>query len=249
MAKSAPPKGGSKGGKRFPRLTLDDAVKYAKRLVSKTHVSAQPENIILLGVFDSSGSTGKVRASGLKQFGLMKGKSKAYEATEMAIKIAASTPSDLTVLLQDACLTPPVFRTIYDTFHGDVVSGAKIRQHASTLGVHPDVLDKCVEYATASFQFAELAVSENGNWNFTSAQNNQIDENSKLDVEDVIEESAANSSDESLGEDGSADIDHDAGKISSTQNASVSVSISVDASLDTDKLERQLKLLKKYGAL
>jgi hypothetical protein len=41
------PKGGRKGGRQFPQISLKDAFEYAKRLVSKTHTAPQPEAIIL----------------------------------------------------------------------------------------------------------------------------------------------------------------------------------------------------------
>lgn len=71
--KHAPPKGGRKGGTRFPQLGLVKALEYCGKLVSKTHTGPQPESIILPGVFNTSGTVGQVRASALKQYGLLEG--------------------------------------------------------------------------------------------------------------------------------------------------------------------------------
>ena len=54
------PKGGRKGGAVFPRVALSDALLFARKLVSKTHTSAQPQDVILTGVMGSKGGTGRV---------------------------------------------------------------------------------------------------------------------------------------------------------------------------------------------
>jgi hypothetical protein len=75
--KRAMPKGGRKGGAVFPRVALKDAVVYAKKLVSKTHVSLQPIDIIHSGVVGAKGGRGAARMSALKQYGFLKGDTKA----------------------------------------------------------------------------------------------------------------------------------------------------------------------------
>ena len=79
-----PPKGGRKGGVLFPKIGLKQALEYAKKVVSKTHTGPQPEKTILPGVFGSAGPTGKVRASALKQYGLLEGAVDGYQATKLA---------------------------------------------------------------------------------------------------------------------------------------------------------------------
>ena len=85
-----PTGGGSKGGTRFPHTALKQALEYASNLVRKTHTAPQPESTILTGVFGNAGPEGQVRASALKQFGLLEGNRTAYQATELAKKIDAS---------------------------------------------------------------------------------------------------------------------------------------------------------------
>ncbi len=97
-AKTKPPKGGRKGGTLYPKIALQDALDYGEKLVSKTHTGAQSATIILPGVFGSASNTGKVRASALKQFGLLAGEADAYEATELAKKIVAATQEERTGL-------------------------------------------------------------------------------------------------------------------------------------------------------
>ncbi|MBW1298114.1 hypothetical protein [Aquimarina litoralis] len=78
---------GAKGGKRYPKLNLEKAIEYSKRLVSKTHTGPQPKKVILPGVFDSNTWLGGQRLSGTKQYGLIEGDSKAYSASELAKQI------------------------------------------------------------------------------------------------------------------------------------------------------------------
>lgn len=90
------PKGGRKGGSVFPRLTLSDAVAYARKLVSKTHTSAQPKDVILSGVVGAKTGTGDVRMSALKQYGFLKGDTKSgFSADDLAKKIDAAPPEEL----------------------------------------------------------------------------------------------------------------------------------------------------------
>jgi hypothetical protein len=67
MAKAKPPKGGRKGGAIFPRVPLEGAVKYARKLVSKTQISALPASTIYPGVFGVTGTMGQVRVSALRR--------------------------------------------------------------------------------------------------------------------------------------------------------------------------------------
>src|SRR3954454_13026670 len=82
--------GKKKGGTKFPRIPLEQALKFSTKLVSKTAVSSQSEATILAGVFGNAGSMGKVRASALKQYGLMGGTAAAYKATKLAKDIDAA---------------------------------------------------------------------------------------------------------------------------------------------------------------
>jgi hypothetical protein len=94
------PKGGSKGGTRFPRLDMAKALTYSKKLVSKTHNGPQPEQTILVGVFNSKGPMGAVRASALKQYGLMEGDAKGYTASALAREIEGALPHQRPALVQ-----------------------------------------------------------------------------------------------------------------------------------------------------
>src|SRR5260370_5675900 len=104
-ATKTPPRGGRKGGTLFPKLNLQKSLDYGKKLVAKTHTSAQPEDEILPAVFGNSGPEGKVRASALKQFGLMQGHAKAYQATKLGKDIDAALPEDRPALLPRALLS------------------------------------------------------------------------------------------------------------------------------------------------
>ena len=61
MVESAPsgkrPLPKRKGGTRFPRYNLKDALGWATKLVSKTHLGPQTADVIFSGVLASRGST------------------------------------------------------------------------------------------------------------------------------------------------------------------------------------------------
>lgn len=250
------PKGGRKGGRQFPQINLKDAIEYAKRLVSKTHTGPQPEAIILKGVFDASGGMGGVRASAMKQYGLMDGKSDGYKASELAKKIVNAPAEEQPPLLRRALLKPAVFSTLYETFKGDKATSAKVRQQAASHEVHPDNLDKCVNLFLESAEFAGVGqrdadgitlsvtpVDESAN----ASVNNGTDDNPNESLPDDSASSA-----ESLKQPPALKPPADPG-VSAERPASgravIQVNIDLDSSLDTDKLEKQLALLRKYGAI
>lgn len=151
------PKGGRKGGSVFPRVALNDALRYAKKLVSKTHTSAQPNDVILSGVVGAKSGTGAVRMSALKQYGFLKGDSKAgFSADELAKKIAAAPSDEVVPLYQQAMLRPTVFKKLFDTYHGDAVTRAKLKQRAADLKVHPDETESCIDLYVSGMVTAGL---------------------------------------------------------------------------------------------
>src|ERR1035441_1549792 len=99
-ATKKPPKGGRKGGTLFPKINLKQSLDYWKKAVSKTHTGPQPEGTILQGVFGNAGPAGRVRASALKQYGLLEGTVEAYKSTKLARDIDAAPDEDRPPLLR-----------------------------------------------------------------------------------------------------------------------------------------------------
>ena len=253
---------GRKGGTKFPHIGLQKAVEYSKRLVSKTHTAAQPATIILAGVFDSSGARGGIRASALKQFGLLKGTADAYEATDLGKSLVSAPQDENAPLLRTACLKPAVFKVLYDTFRGDKVSIAKIKQQALKLEVHPESGDECVKLFVESIVFSGLAKQDQdqievlGHDQSTSETNSQ-DPNLNGDSDQALSkwqppETASkivqpteNNAGESRSNDGETQV------LPSTilTKSPVQLNLDVDSTMDPEKLEKLLRLLKSYGAL
>lgn len=248
--KKKTPKGGRKGGTLFPKIDLARAEDYAKRLVSKTHTGAQPAAIILPGVFDSSKDQGEIRASALKQYNLLEGDPKAYQASELGKQLASSPPEEITPFRQRACLAPKVFKVLFDTFQGDTISRAKIRQQAINLKVHPDTADNCVEVFVSSLQHAGLAKAD---------QDNVVFVKSPAEAPHAARETTP---EVGVAQAQPATVETPAGKEEILQpvgpaelpkpprtTGPIQVNITVDPSMDPEKLEKLLKLLKQYGAL
>lgn len=246
------PKGGRKGGTQFPQVSLEDAVEYAKKLVSKTHTGPQPASVILPGVFGAGGGRGQVRVGALKQFGLLAGKPEAYRASDQAKSLSAAPPEEIQKHLQEVFLRAKVFKSLYDTFVTDTVSRAKIRQQAAALEVHPDSLEKATQLFIDGAVFAGLATPDGDNITIlrpdvptSSTQPLVVDE----------DEPTEESGDEPDPTDDSDDTPENpvdgagAAAPKGPARAVASVAFSVDSSMDTDKLEKQLKLLRKYGVI
>jgi hypothetical protein len=252
--KKGPP--GRKGGTTFPRITLSQAVEYGKKVVGKTHTGPQPESTILPGVFGSRTDRGKIRASALKQYGLLQGSKDAYSATELAKAIAHSPEDELGPLLQQACLRPAVFGMLYETFHGDTVSVAKLKQQAGSAGVHIEETERCAELFTESAVFAHLA-QRNGD-NITFAARGELVSAPIADSGSEEEDSETNEDTPESNEDtNNAGVSRDAALENArdvvTPGASarsvIHVNLTLDSSMDIDKLQKQLELLRRFGAI
>jgi hypothetical protein len=246
------PKGGRRGGTIFPKINLQKALEYGKKLVAKTHVGPQPEDEILPGVFGNSGPEGKVRASALKQFGLMQGEAKAYQATKLAKDIEAALTEDRPMLLQRAVLASKLFARIFDTFHGDTVSKAQIAKRAKELDVHPASADECAQFFVDSAITAGLGTLSGEAISLINASvvttpaaepaagqgTEQTEEHAEETEEDEVEATAATESAAAAKKGVHAQL---------KGQSAVTVNLTVDSSSDPDKLERQLKLLKQFG--
>jgi len=263
------PKGGRKGGSVFPRVALSDAIGYARKLVSKTHTAPQPQDVILSGVVGSKGGTGRVRMSALKQYGFLKGDAKTnFSADALAKKISAAPPEELLALYREAVLRPTIFKKLFDTFHGDTVSKAKLKQRAADLKVHPDETAACVDLYLSGMVTAEL-VSMDGDQVIHLASSDVAAQPPVVHAEDAESDLADDSSElEDLSEmrngsdnkDGAPPKDNPdvVGAIKSPglkeevalgPRAVFNVNVTLDSSLDIDKLQKQLELLQRFGAI
>lgn len=259
------PKGGRKGGSVFPRITLGDAVAYARKLVSKTHTSPQPLDVIHSGVVGAKSGTGNVRVSALKQYGFLKGDVKSsFSADELAKRIVAAPPDELTPLYRLAALKPSVFRKLFDTYHGDAVSKAKLRQRAADLNVHPDETETCVDLYMSSMETARLITVDGDQVTHLSASEIQAPP-SDLSREDSITESHESQDADPAEEIENNEKDKDTSEVHShthkmplrerdgatqlSPRAVFNVNVTLDSSLDIEKLQKQLELLKRFGAL
>jgi hypothetical protein len=262
------PKGGRKGGSIFPRVALAEALVYAKKLVSKTHTGPQTRDVVLMGVIGSKYGKGELGMSALKQYGLMTGDAKSYySASDLAKKIAASPPEELVPLYRRAALKPTVFSTLFETYHGDTVSKAKLKQRAADLKVHPDETGNCVDLYIASMVTAKLAAVAGDQVTHIASAEAAAPVATLAEEDGDPSETASVPADEDpapgRGADGTI-LGPPTDKTDlSTANARVvrdidgatapravfNVNVTLDASLDVEKLERQLALLRKYGAL
>jgi hypothetical protein len=244
-----PAAGGSKGGTRFPRTSLKQAISYANRLVAKTHVGPQPEAVVLSGVFDSGTDAGKIRASSLKQYGLMEGDAKGYQASQLAKDIAAAPADESGPLLHQAFLHPGSFKNLFDTFQGDTVAKGKLRQRGLNLGVHLELVDSFVDLFSDSLVFCGLGSLEGEALRIKSAAEIMAPPVS-TDEEPNGQEPAPSSNDpvDARAAAGSA-MPVNVSQPPSSGKAGVTVNLDINSSLDTDKLAKQLQLLREYGVI
>ncbi len=251
--KHTPPKGGRKGGTVFPRISLEQALQYADKLVSKTHTGPQPEKTILAGVFGNSGTLGKVRVSALKQFGLLEGKPSAYQASPLARSIDAAVEEEKVPLLQRSFLTSKLFSELFTTYNGDTVAKGKLRQHALSLKVHPDSAEECVGLFLESAETAHLGKRDGDSIVLVKSGEAGVP-NEQSKSEDDGEEQAESPALETP-DDGGAPPKPDTEQLEQVRHndsrtkSGLNVTLTVDSSSDPDKLQKQLELLRKFGVI
>lgn len=244
--KKVMPKGGRKGGALFPRYSLEESVEWAKKLVSKTYQSPQPRAVIYSGVVGSGSGSGDIKMSAIKQFGFLDGKEPSYTATDFSKKIQSCPEDEVAALYREAALKPRAFSALYNTFQGDSVSKAKLKQRASGLDVHPDEVDRCVQNYISAMVFSGLAKSDGDKVDHIKAEDILVI--NEFSGNDNSEENMNNhtNNDERNSETISENMENTG---ESKLKAVFNVTVNLDSSLDTEKLENQLKLLRKYGAI
>lgn len=251
-AKSKMPKGGRKGGAVYPRVPLAKALEYAAKLVSKTHTGPQTREIVGPGVFGTAGTGANERISALRQFELLLGTDKdGYQASPFAKKLVGAA-EDKPALLREACLKPAVFAKLHKTFLGDTISKGKIRQQILSLNVHPDSADECLTVTIDSMVHCGLW-QKAGDDSFAVSSDQQtaaemeIKEggNEGVGVPKAEDELPAASG---LGEAGSKTGPESTTLLNrSPVRSKANVEIKIDPSMDPEKLERLLGVLRKYG--
>jgi hypothetical protein len=250
-------------------VALEDAIDHARKLVSKTHTSAQPKDVILSGVVGAKAGLGNVRISALKQYGFLKGSTKSnFSADVLAKNIAAAPPEELVPLYRQAMLKPIIFKKLFDTFIGDTVSKAKLKQRAADLKVHPDETATCVELYVAGMTAAGL-VSVEGE----QVKHGALNDVAVASTGSPSAEAESETPDAHLGGDQPTGTGNNSGneagigtndnnddqKVAMTQalkdsgqsgpRAVFNVNVTLDSSLDIEKLQKQLELLKRFGAI
>lgn len=275
--KKTPPKGGRKGGTIFPRTGLKQASDWARKLVSKTHTGPQPPGVIHSGVVGAKGGMGDVRISALRQYGYLTGdKATGFLADGLAKKLVAAPPEEMEAVYREAVLRPKVLKSIFDTFIGDKVSRAKLRQRALDLKVHPEEADACIDVYIESLGIAKLISVDGDQIQHvstapSSAQSSAPEASDKEPkheqnvVEDdgggsaVVARATANGggvADHPPQATGESETSPQQGFKGGTElpgsgppRAIFNVNVTLDSSLDTEKLAKQLELLKRYGAI
>ncbi len=175
----------------------------------------------------------------------MEGDSKGYYASELAKNINAASDDDLQSLLSKAALNPPLFKQLFDTFHGEELSSARLKQQILKLNVHPDKAAECIKIFVNSLCYAKLAeLLTEDTIKLVSLMDSEPEEISS--VANLGKKDESNSKDQS----GQIEDDYDDNPESTSPTKSlVKVNIDIDPSMDPEKLEMHLKLLKKYGAI
>ncbi len=248
-------KRGKKGGTRFPRYSLKHLASYLDSFLGKTHTSSINIEQLNAGVFNvgANSPAGKTKFSALKQFGLADGDYKVINSTELCSGIAMNDGDAKIENLQKSLQRVKPFADAIKTFQNSTIEKAKIGQYAvSTLKVHPDLRDDFVKVFVESCEEANLCTIDGQSVSF-------VQKPDIIDEQEVIEETDDNINEDenhSKNEDVTENVNEESEERKSQSfsrkkqgNSNINVNIDVDPSMDPEKLEKLLKLLKGYGAI
>lgn len=247
-------KRGKKGGTQFPRYSLKHLSNYLSGLIGKTHTSSITIEQLSSGVFGvgPKSTTGQIKCSALKQYGLLEGNYKKLDSTTLCSEIAMADGEEKMNSFVKALNNVSPFADAFSTFQNSTTDKNKIAQYAvSTLKVHPDMKDDFVKIFIESIEIAGLCTIDGSSITFL--------QKSESPISDKIpsEKGSENSNNEDSEQEKSAEIpniniDESGTHSFSTQKqgkSNINVNIDVDPSMDPEKLEKLLKLLKGYGAI
>lgn len=248
-------KRGKKGGTSFPRYSLAHLNQFLNDLASKTHTASITISQLNAGIFKVGANSplGKVKCSALKQFGLLEGDYTKFKATELCSNITMSDGEEQKKLFEKAFCNVSVFTNALNTYQNSKIEKTKIAQYSvSTLKVHPDMKDEFVKILVYSAEMAGLCTIDGNTINFTNISqevippiNEQLhDENIEgkdTNAKIIVEESDMN--------DGESNGSFSQANKKQGHVSNINVNIDVDPSMDPEKLEKLLKLLKNYGAI
>jgi hypothetical protein len=186
---------------------------------------------------------------------LLEGAADAYKATKLSRDIDAAPAEERPPLLQQAFLSSKLFKQMFETFHDDTVSKAKIEQRAKGLDVHPESAGECAQIFIDSAVEAGLGTLSGDSISLVKArsilptahpptgedaQEDTIGQN-KDPADGHVEKTAPVA--RNTNETGPETLARQSGK------PGVTLTLTVDPSSDPDKLEKQLKLLRDYGMI
>lgn len=247
-------KRGKKGGTQFPRYSLEHLHPLLKSLASKTHTNTITIEQLNAGVFGvgANSPVGKVKSSALKQFGLITGDYKKIKSSELTSRITMSDGDELKKNLQEAFGKVSVFVNALNTFQNSKIEKSRIGQYAvSTLKVHPDMMEDFTTVLIESAKIAGLCTLEGTTVTFASLSASVKAQNQDTQTDENIEseDNSSENEQESTGNDTNDNSQKTASSKKTGQVSNINVNIDVDPSMDPEKLEKLLKLLKNYGAI
>lgn len=241
--KKVQPKGKAKGGTRFPRYALDAVVDNIPSFLTKVHTGPITVQELSSGVFKlgASSSAGRVRLAAMKHFGLAAGTYKEITATDLSRRIGSTSGDARLPYLQQAFFNVEPFKKVFDVFTGETVTKERIGEYAySPLKVHPDNRDEFAKVFAASATAAGLAAIDGDQISLVPPQEVLLPSVGEAEIKP-----SADREEVGVGEEKGLPFPLRTGRRAVPPN----ITIAIDPTLDPEKLEKQLEVLKRYGLI
>ncbi|HEY3397181.1 MAG TPA: hypothetical protein VGM19_05910 [Armatimonadota bacterium] len=223
-------------GANFPRRTLEEALGYVEGVLNAAGNGTLDEKRLATAVFKLKGvsTLSQVKLAALRQYGLLTGKNAALRPSKLCRELALAEGDKRLLLLQDAFLSCAPFKKLYMNYVKSTPTITNMAIYASTeLHINPGKKQEFMDVFVAGLSLAGLGRSDG----------EQVE---------VLEAAGPAQPDEIAVESEDEDVISGDGEAPATLKTTPGrsgpvIEIKIDPTLDPDKLEKQLAVLRRFG--
>ena len=235
-------KGGRKAGANFARYSLEEMVSYAEALCATRKAGKLDATKVCTAVLNSTAKSTKGigMLAALRAYGLVTGTDDELGLTKICQELPLAEDEELVRLLQEAFLSCPAFKRVYDNFTPISQDLFKIGTFTTTeVGVNVDNKEEFVDVFLKSLEYAKLGQVKDNKVNFVP----RIAEEEQAPEGEEEPEDNQQAGQEQVPAGGDTSTADEVGRC----EVRASVDIKIELTPDPDELKKQLAVLREYN--
>jgi len=229
-------KGGRKGGKTYPRYSLEELDKYIERVSSKASTKPLDHKSFCAGVFDiKHNPVCKTKISALKQFGLIEEKGNELLATQLCKQVGFRPKEERAPYYAEAFKKVDLFVLAAGTYGGKKATLAQLGTYAvETLGIHFDNKEGFATKLIDSAKIAGLCHEQDDGYVFSSIDSSETQEREAEGTTEGGVQAPAKPPEQ---------------KTESRTGGRVNIELKIDSTVSPEQLEKYLQKLRDFGLI